>query len=169
MKGCKIFITSFLLPPSCMAAPIGDIVNKFLFFPLSPSITSNSTASALSTMSSSNHTGMDSSKGQTPTNDFKVRGRTSSSTINISREPSMASSGRATLYHDKINNQMDCDSEPEDKTPGLSYETKQEKASCFNRVLEATRNTRPQGGSNEATHLMSLTSSSHMTLMLLLN
>ena len=49
---------------------------------------------------------------------------------------------------------MDCDSEPEDKTPGLSYETEQEKAFRFNRVLETTGNTRPQGGSNETTHLI---------------
>ena len=93
MKGCKIFIASFLLPPSYMAVPIGDIANKFLFFPLSLSTTSNSTASALPTVSSSNHTGIDFSKGQTPTNDLKVRGRTSSSATNISREPSMTSSG----------------------------------------------------------------------------
>ena len=50
---------------------------------------------------------------------------------------------------------MDCDLESEDKTPGLFYETEQEKASHFNRVLETTGNMRPQGESNEATHLIS--------------
>jgi len=54
-----------------------------------------------------------------------------------------------------MDNQMDCNSEPEDKTPGLSYETEQEKAFRFNRVLETTGNMRLQGGSNEATHLIS--------------
>ena len=48
---------------------------------------------------------------------------------------------------------MDCDSEPGDKTPGLSYKTEQEKAFYFNRVLETTRNMRPQKGSNKTTHL----------------
>jgi len=114
----------------------------------------NSTASALPTVSSSNHMRMDSSKGQTPAIDLEVRGRTSSSATNISREPSMASSGRSTPYHDRMDDQMDCNSEPEDKTPGLSYETEQEKAFHFNRALETTGNTRPQGGSNEATHLI---------------
>ena len=194
------FVTSdqasllFLLPPSCIVVPIGNIVNKFLFSSLSPSTTSNSTASALPTMSSSNHMEIDSSKGQTPANDLKVRGRTSSSATNISREPSMTSSGWSTPYYDRMDNQMDCNSEPGDKTPGLSYETEQEKTFYFNKVLETTGNTRPQEGSDEATHLnpqrilnknqniwplmsrvhkvtamMSSTSSSHTTLMLLLN
>jgi len=96
--------------------------------------------------------GMDSPKGQTPANDLKVRERTSSLATNISRESSMASSGRATPYHERMDDQMDCDSEPRDMTPGLSYETEQEKTSRFNRALETTGNTRPQGGSNEATY-----------------
>jgi len=97
---------------------------------------------------------MDSSKGQTPAIDLEVRGRTSSSTTNISREPSIVSSGQLTPYHDRMDNQIDCDLEPEDKTPCLSYKIEQEKAFRFNRALETTGNTRPQGGSNKATYLI---------------
>ena len=93
-----------------------------------------------------------------------------------------------------MDDQIDCNSEPGDKIPGLSYETEQEKAFYFNKVLETTRNTRPQEESNEAIHLnpqrilnknqniwplmsrvhkvtamMSSPSSSHTTLILLLN
>ena len=135
-----------------MVASIRNIANKFLFpSTLSPSTTSNSQASALPTVSSLNHTGMNSSKEQTPANNFKVRGSTSTSAL--SREPSMASSGWSTSYHDRMNDQMDCDLEFGDKFPELSYETKQEKAFHFNRALETTGNMRPQDGSNEATHL----------------
>ena len=66
----------------------------------------------------------------------------------------MVSSERATPYHDRMDDQMNCNSEPEDKTLGLSYETEQEKAFHFNRVLETTGNMRSQGGSNKATHLI---------------
>ena len=136
-----------------MVAPIGNIVNKFFFSSLSPSTTSNSTASALPTMSSSNHTGMDSFKGQTPANDLEVKGRTSSSATNISREPLIASSGQLTPYYNRMDDQMDCNSKPGNNTSSLFYETEQKKAFHFNRVLETTENMRPQGGSNEATYL----------------
>jgi len=53
-----------------------------------------------------------------------------------------------------MDNQIDCDLEPEDKTPCLSYKIEQEKAFRFNRALETTGNTRPQGGSNKATYLI---------------
>ena len=49
---------------------------------------------------------------------------------------------------------MDCDSEPENKTPGLFYKTEQEKTFHFNRALETTGNMRPQGESNEVTHFI---------------
>ena len=76
-----------------MVALIGNIANKFFFSTSQLSTTSNLVALALPTMSVSNYMGMDSSKGQTPANNIEVRRRTSSSAINISREPLMASSG----------------------------------------------------------------------------
>ena len=105
-------------------------------------------------MSSSNYIGIDSSKRQTPTNDLEVRGRTSSAT-NISRELLMTSSRWLTSYHNRIDNQIDCDSESGDKTPSLSYKIEQKKAFYFNKVLETTGNMRSQEGSNEITHLNS--------------
>ena len=54
---------------------------------------SNLVALALPTISVSNHMEMDSSKEQTPANNIEIRRRTSSSAINISREPLMAPSG----------------------------------------------------------------------------
>jgi len=92
---------------------------------------SNSQASSLPTVSSSIHTGMDIPKGQAPANDIKIRGRTSTSAINLSRESSMVSSGQATLYHDRMDNRMDCDSVFGDKSPELFYKTEQEKTFCF--------------------------------------
>ena len=52
-----------------------------------------------------------------------------------------------------MDDQMDCNSKPGNNTSSLFYETEQKKAFHFNRVLETTENTRPQGGSNEATYL----------------
>ena len=119
----------FLLPPSCMVAPIGNIANK-LFFPstFSSSTMSNSQASALPTVFSSNHMGMDIPKEQAPANNLEVRGRTPTTAINLSKESSMASSSWSTLYHDRMNDRIDCNSVLGDKSPGLSYETEQEKA-----------------------------------------
>ena len=67
--------------------------------------------------------GMDIPKGQAPANDIEIRGRTSTSAINLSRKSSMASSGQATLYHDRMDDRMDCDSVLRDKFPELSYKT----------------------------------------------
>ena len=86
-------ITSFLLPSSCIVAPIGNIANKFLSFTFSSSTTSKSQALALLTVSSLNCTGMNISTGQVPANNCEVRGRTPTTVLNLSREFSMASSG----------------------------------------------------------------------------
>ena len=140
----------FLLPPSCIVVPIRNIVNKlFLSSTFSSSTMSNSQALALPTMFTSNHMGMDIPTGQVSANDFEVRERTPTTVINLSRESSMASSNQMTPYHDRMDNRIDCDSTLGDKTSELSYETEQEKTSCFSKANETTGNTRPQDESNE--------------------
>ena len=116
-------ITSFLLPPSCMVAPIGNIANKFLFSTLSSSTTSKQQALALPTMSPSNHTGIDISTRQVLANNCEVRERTPITALNLSRESSMTSFGQATPYYDRIDDKMDYESTSRDVAPELSYET----------------------------------------------
>ena len=103
-------------------------------------------------MSSSIHTGMDIPKGHAPANNIEVRERTPTTAINLSRESSMASSSWVTLYHDKMDDRIDCDSVLRDKSPKLFYKIEQEKAFCFSKAFETTGNTRPQDRSNEASH-----------------
>jgi len=111
-----------------MVVLIGNIANKFfLSSTFSSSTTFNSQASSLPTMSSSIHMRIDIPKRHTPANDIKVRGRTPTTAINFSREFSMASSGQATPYHNRMDDRMDCDSVLGDKSPELSYEIEQEK------------------------------------------
>ena len=136
-----------------MVAPIGNIANKF-FFPStfsSPTMT-NSQASALPTVSASNHMGMDIPKEQAPANNLEIRGRTPTTAINLSRESLIASSSQLTPYHDRMDDRMDCEPVLGDNSPELSYETEQEKAFCFSKVNETIDNTRPQDRSNKATY-----------------
>ena len=149
---CAMFL--FLLPPSCMVASIGNIVNK-LFFPstFSSSTTSNSQAFVLPTVFPSNYTGMDIPIGPVPVNGFKVRGRTFSTEKNYSRDTSMSSTWSSVIYHERMaNNGMDVDPEPANNFPTLFYETEQKKALYFSKAIEILGNMRPQDGNNEATH-----------------
>ena len=70
-----------------------------------------------------NHTGMNNSPEQPPAFNYKMRGQTHSPNRNISRDSSMMSSGRATPYHDRMGDDMDCESTVGDSTLELSYET----------------------------------------------
>ena len=64
----------FLLLPSYMVTPIGNIANKLFFSStFSSSTMSNSQAFILPTMFSLNHTGMDILARPTPVNDFEIR------------------------------------------------------------------------------------------------
>jgi len=136
-----------------MVVPIGNIANKF-FLPstFSSSTMSNSQASSLPTVSSSIHMRMDIPKGQASVNDIEVRGRISTTAINLSRESLMVFSSWATPYYNKMDDRMDCNSVLRDKSPELSYKTEQEKAFCFSKVFETTSNTKPQDRSNEASY-----------------
>ena len=129
-------ITSFLLPPSCMVAPIGNIANKFPSSTFSSSTTPKLQALVLPTVSSLNHTGMDISIGQVPANNCEVRGRTPTTTLNLSRESLMTSSGYTMPYCDKMNDRMNCKSTSKDMNSELSYETEQEKALQTSKVAD---------------------------------
>ena len=143
-------IASFLLPSSCIVAPIGNIANKFLSFTFSSSTTSKSQALALPTVSFLNCTGIDISTEQVPANNCEVRGRTSTTALNLSRESSMASSSWATPYCDRMDNKMDCESTSKNMTPELSYETEQEKTLCTSKAADQQDPMRPMSGNNEA-------------------
>ena len=82
-------------------------------------------------MSTANNIGMDIQIGQVLSNNFEVRGRNPVSSVNISRESSMVSSGWSTPYHDRIDTDIDCNlttEEPSTECLELSYEAEQEKA-----------------------------------------
>ena len=119
-----------------MVAPIGNTVNKFFSSTFSSSTMPKSQALALPTVSSLNHTGMNISTEQVPDNNCEVRGRTPNTALNFSRESSIAYSGWATLYCDKIDDRMDCKSTSRDMSPELSYETKQEKALHTSKIAD---------------------------------
>ena len=74
---------------------------------------------------------MDIQLGRVLTNNSEVRGHNPLASIHLSREPSLASSVRSTLYHDRMD--MDLDNanvadNTDNGNPELSYETEQEKA-----------------------------------------
>ena len=142
----------FLLPPSCMVAPIGNIANKFIFSTaFSSSNISNSQESVLPTMFPTNHMGMDIPTGFVLVNSFEVRGRTSSTKKNLSRDSLMSSTRSSIIYHERMaNNGMDIDPEPPAESPALSYEMEQEKVTHLRNAAGTLGNTRLQNGINEA-------------------
>ena len=151
----------FLLPPSCMVAPIGKFANKFSFSThfsklntASNSTTEPNFKNLLPAMPSEISIGMDNQSGRVLTNNNEVRGRSSLPSIHSSREPSMVSSGRSTPYHDRMD--MDLDNAPvagimENISPELSYEMEQEKALRIGKAANTLNNTRSPDVSNEAT------------------
>jgi len=105
-----------------MVVPIRDLGNKF-FISSTNTHSQQNVNSLIPTVSSVNVTEMDSSTGQAPVFDFEVKDRILTSAVNFSREPSIASSGCSTPYHDRMDTNMDCSSTMEEPTPELSYET----------------------------------------------
>ena len=105
-------------------------------------------------MSTANDIGMDIQIGQVPSNNFEVRGRNPVSSVNISRESSMVSSGQSTPYHDRMDNDMVCNltiEEPSTERLELSYETEQEKALRVGMAANQQETSRPMDVNNEAT------------------
>ena len=96
--------------------------------------------------------GMDFPIGFVPVNSFEVRGRTSSTEKNLSRDLSMSSTWSSVIYHERMaNNGMDIDQEPTIESPALFYEMEQEKALCLSKATETLDNMRPQNRNNKAT------------------
>ena len=128
-------ITSFLLPPSYIVAPIGNLVNKlFSSSNFSSSTITNLQAFAIPTMFP-NNMGMDFPTGPIPDNYDEVRGRNLSTNRSISRDVSMSSTKSSVVYHKRmVLNNLNDDNEPMDLTPALSYKTEQERALCFSKV-----------------------------------
>ena len=141
---------SFLLPPSYIVVPIGNIANKFPFSSFSFSTMSKQQSSTLPTVFPSNDTGMDKSTGLEPANNNKVRGHILTTSSNLSRESSMASSGQSTPYCDRMNDRMDCDSISGDMAPELSYENEQDKALQTSKAADPQNTTRTSTGNNKA-------------------
>jgi len=128
-----------------MVAPIGNIMNK-LFFPstFSSLTTSNSQAFILPTVFPPNYMEMDIPAGPVPINSSEVRGRTSSTEKNYSRDTSMSSTQSSVIYHERMaNNSMDIDLEPANNSPAPSHRTEQEKTLHFSKVTETLGNTMP--------------------------
>ena len=92
---------------------------------------------------------MDISTGQVPVSELKVRGRSPDSSVNLSRESLMASSGCSTPYHDRMDTNMDFLSTTEETNLELSYETEQEKALRVSMAANHQENTRPLHVHNE--------------------
>ena len=128
-----------------MVAPIGNIVNKSSFssnlFNISTTNLNNN--STTPTMSSANGIGMDIQAGQGSVSNLTIRGRNPSPFINLSRESSLASSGRSTSYHDGMDTNMDFSPSREESNLELSYETEQEKARRVGMMANQQETTRP--------------------------
>ena len=135
----------FLLPSSCMVAPIGETVNKFNFPTFfSSTIQSNNQQTLLPSVNTFSNTEMDHFSGTNPVIINDVRGKSPQIHKNWSRDSSMSSMVSSTIYHErmKLNNSMDIDSDPPVETPALSYEDKRDKENCLRKVAETTNNTR---------------------------
>ena len=133
-----------------MVAPFGNLVNKLSFSStnINSSNTAPNTKSSIPTMSSANDIGMDIPMGQVSNTESKGRGRNSFSPIHLSRESSMALSGRSTPYHERMN--IDTDPTNKELNPELSYKAEQEKAIWVSMAANQQETTRPSSVHNEA-------------------
>jgi len=93
--------------------------------------------------------------GSSPDNFDKVRGRTLSSKLQVSRDSSMSSIKSLVVYHEKMecNNTIDVD-----VSPALLYETTQKKVFCVSEAANISNNMvtmTHQRVSNKHTNMMS--------------
>ena len=132
-----IDIASFLLLPSYMVVPIGNLVNKlFSSSNFSSSIIDNSQDSSIPIMFP-NNMGMDFPTGPIPDNYDEVRSKTLSTNRSISRNTLMSSTRSSVVYHErKIHNNLKDKDDPMDSTPELFYETEQERALRISKAAE---------------------------------
>ena len=105
-------------------------------------------------MSTEKDVGMDIQSGRVPANNSEVQGRNPLSSVNSFRDSSMASSGQATSYHDRMDTDMDyipSVEETNNEHLDLSYETEQEKAIRVSMAANQQESMRPHDVNNEAT------------------
>ena len=107
-------------------------------------------------MSIRNDLGMDIQRRVSPATNSEVRGRNSSPSAKSSRDSSLASSGRSTPYHERMEIDIVTGTDKSNtESLDLSYETAQEKAIRVSMVANQQVNQqvpmRPLGGINEAT------------------
>ena len=100
-------------------------------------------------MSSANNIEMDIPTGQVPASELKVRGKNPVSSVNLSRESSMASSGHSTPYHDRMDTDMDFNPTIKELNLELSYKTEQEKVLRVSMVANHQETMRPPNVHNE--------------------
>ena len=127
MNDILILMLLFLLPPSCMVAPIGKTANKFNFpTSFSSTIQSNNQRTLLPSVNIFSNTEMDHSTGTNPVIINDVRGRSPHIHKNQSRDSSMSSMVSSTIYYERmeLNNSMDIDSDPLQKLPLYPTRTK---------------------------------------------
>ena len=115
---------------------------------ISSSTTSNTSSSSLlnlPTVPFKSITGMDIFSGIAPDNYDEVRGKSLSTNVNVSRDSSVSSTRSSVVYHEKMeqNNAMIIDDDPNDSSPALSYEDKQERAIQVSKAADPQNNMRP--------------------------
>ena len=120
---------------SYMVVPVRDLGNKF-FISSANMHSQQDSDSTLPTVSSVNHTVMDSSTGQLSAFNFEIRERSPTTNRNFSRDSSTMSSSWVTPYHNRMDVNIDCDSMVEDYTPELLYKTEQEKVLYVSKVAD---------------------------------
>ena len=143
----------FLLPPSCMVAPIGKSANKYSFLFFNNTTTASNFQNTLLTMPSEINIGMDLQSGQVLTNNSEVQEKNPLTSANFSRDPSMVSSGRSTPYHDRMDTDPDIETttgENDNEHFELSYETEQDKTMRIGKTTIQQDNMRPLATNNEA-------------------
>ena len=135
-----------------MVVPIGKHSEYIHFFPtnFNTSTMALNDKFSLPTMSSANGIGMDIPTGQAPATEFKVRERSPVSSVNLSRDSSMASSGHSTPYYDRMDIDMDFNPFTEEPNLELSYEMEQEKALWVSMAANQQETMRPLNVHNEA-------------------
>ena len=134
-----------------MVVPIGNTANRSIFSPtnFNTTITALNVKSSIPTMSSANDIGMDIPTGQVSASEFKVREKNPVSSVNLSRESLMASSGCSTPYHNRMDTDMDFNPTIEELNLELSYETEQEKALRVSMAANHQEIMRPPNVHNE--------------------
>jgi len=137
----------FLLPPSCIVAPIGNIANKLFFSHQNPNLPTMNYSQTLSLPTMLPYSmGMDIQSGPALNNFDEVRDRTLSSNRSISRDVPMSSTKSLVVYHERMTTNNDL----VNVSPELFYETEQEKAFRVSKVANQQDTTRTTGDNNKA-------------------